>query len=75
MTTKPAIGTSCGVQWLYYADSCRRTRLVGLAALVGVVNSEALYHSTTHFQTQVSVIMRALLVPCLQVDVSVLDHE
>ncbi|KAI0698551.1 hypothetical protein C8T65DRAFT_660552 [Cerioporus squamosus] len=56
-------------------ETRNRTRLVGLAALVGVVNSEALYHSMTYFQSQVSVIMRALLVPFLQVDVSVLDHE
>ena len=50
-------------------------RLVGLAALVGVVNSEALYHSLTHFQPQVNVIMRALVLPFYQVDVSELDHE
>ena len=51
------------------------TRLVGLAALVGAVNSEALYHSLTHFQPQVTIMLRALLLPFFQVDISVLDHE
>ena len=51
------------------------TRLVGLAALAAVVNSDALYHSLTHFQSQVATIMAALLLPVFQVDVSVLNHE
>ncbi len=54
---------------------CCRTRLIGLAALVGAVNSEALYKPSAQFQPQVSIIMRALLIPLLQVDVSVLSHE
>ncbi|KAI0368151.1 hypothetical protein BV20DRAFT_948958 [Pilatotrama ljubarskyi] len=52
-----------------------RTRLIGLAALVGAVNSEALYKPSAQFQPQVSIIMRALLIPLLEVDVSVLNHE
>ncbi|KAF9821208.1 hypothetical protein IEO21_00816 [Rhodonia placenta] len=38
-----------------------RTRLVGLAALTAAVHSEALYHSSTHFNLQVTTIMPALL--------------
>ncbi|KAH9853607.1 hypothetical protein C2E23DRAFT_728277 [Lenzites betulinus] len=56
-------------------ETRNRTRLIGLAALVGAVNSEALYKPSGQFQPQVSIIMRALLIPLLQVDVSVLNHE
>ncbi|KAI0832301.1 hypothetical protein BC628DRAFT_1308939 [Trametes gibbosa] len=56
-------------------ETRNRTRLIGLAALVGAVNSEALYKPSGQFQSQVSIIMRALLIPLLQVDVSVLNHE
>ncbi|KAI0638061.1 hypothetical protein C8Q77DRAFT_1089093 [Trametes polyzona] len=56
-------------------ETRNRTRLIGLAALVGAVNSEALYKPPAQFQPQVSIIMRALLIPLLQVDVSVLNHE
>ncbi|OJT13104.1 Protein EFR3 [Trametes pubescens] len=56
-------------------ETRNRTRLIGLAALVGAVNSEALYKPSAQFQPQVSIIMRALLIPLLQVDVSVLSHE
>ncbi|KAI0775921.1 hypothetical protein BD413DRAFT_255861 [Trametes elegans] len=56
-------------------ETRNRTRLIGLAALVGAVNSEALYKPSAQFQPQVSIIMRALLIPLLQVDVSVLNHE
>ncbi len=74
--TGPSLAVSLRSRpFLRNADFILSTRLVGLAALVGVVNSEALYHSMTYFQPQVSVIMRALLVPFLQVDVPVLDHE
>ena len=51
------------------------TRLVGLAALAAVVNSDTLYHSVSHFQPQVAIIMAALLLPFFQVDLSVLNHE
>ncbi|KAH9918217.1 uncharacterized protein BXZ73DRAFT_92274 [Epithele typhae] len=56
-------------------ETRNRMRLVGLVALASVVNSQALYHSSTHFQPQVEVIMSALLIPFFQVDISVLDHE
>ncbi|KAI0750655.1 hypothetical protein C8Q80DRAFT_1217629 [Daedaleopsis nitida] len=56
-------------------ETRNRTRLVGLAALVGAVNSEALFHSPTYFQPQVTVIMRALLLPLFQVDIPALDNE
>ncbi|OSC96810.1 hypothetical protein PYCCODRAFT_1399829 [Trametes coccinea BRFM310] len=56
-------------------ETRNRTRLIGLAALASAVNSEALYKPSAQFQPQVSIIMRALLIPLLQVDVSVLNHE
>ncbi|KAI0650320.1 hypothetical protein C8Q79DRAFT_902424 [Trametes meyenii] len=56
-------------------ETRNRTRLIGLAALVGAVNSEALYKPSAQFQPQVSIIMRALLTPLLEVDIPVLDHE
>ncbi|EKM59162.1 uncharacterized protein PHACADRAFT_181156 [Phanerochaete carnosa HHB-10118-sp] len=52
-----------------------RTRLIGLAALTGVVTSEALYHSTQQLKAQVSIFMVALIAPLLLVEVSALDHE
>ncbi|OCH92881.1 hypothetical protein OBBRIDRAFT_772486 [Obba rivulosa] len=52
-----------------------RTRLVGLAALMAAVNSEALFHPSTHFKPQVSIIMHALLTSVLEVDVATLEHE
>lgn len=51
------------------------TRLVGLAALTGVVTSEALYNSTTQLKAQISTFMPALLIPLLETDVSTLDAE
>lgn len=78
MTVKPATGSSAQrISGHSQPDlMCRcRTRLIGLAALVGAVNSEALYKPSGQFQPQVSIIMRALLIPLLQVDVSVLNHE
>ncbi|KAJ7068417.1 hypothetical protein C8F01DRAFT_1364767 [Mycena amicta] len=52
-----------------------RTRLVGFAALTGALNSEALYNDSVQFKTQVSVIMRPILVTVFQTDVDVLDHQ
>lgn len=50
-----------------------RTRLVGLAALTGVVTSEALYHSTQQLKAQVSIFMVSLFTPLLLVEVLALD--
>lgn len=52
-----------------------RTRLVGLAALTGAVNSEVLYNTSSEFKTQVTLIMRPLLVTLLFTELSVLDQE
>ncbi|KAI0736189.1 hypothetical protein C8Q72DRAFT_769172 [Fomitopsis betulina] len=52
-----------------------RTRLVGLSALIAAVHSEALYHTSTNFNLQVSVIIPALLTPLLDVDIDTLNHE
>ncbi|KAG1840083.1 hypothetical protein DFJ58DRAFT_858586 [Suillus subalutaceus] len=51
-----------------------RTRLVGLAALTGAVNSEALYCSSNHYKPQVSIISRALLFHVMNAELSVLDE-
>ncbi|KAG2156199.1 hypothetical protein DEU56DRAFT_224351 [Suillus clintonianus] len=51
-----------------------RTRLVGLAALTGAVNSEALYCSSSQYKPQASIISRALLFHVMNADLSVLDE-
>lgn len=53
----------------------RSTRLVGLAALTGVVTSEALYHSSAQLREQVAAFIPALILPLIEVEVSTLDHE
>ncbi|KAL4076113.1 hypothetical protein J3A83DRAFT_4089467 [Scleroderma citrinum] len=50
-----------------------RSRLVGLAAVTGVVNSEALYASSTQFKPQVSSLTDALLFHVIFADVKSLD--
>ncbi|KAI0701799.1 hypothetical protein BC835DRAFT_1411283 [Cytidiella melzeri] len=57
------------------AEVMNRTRLVGLAALTGVVTSDALYNSTTQLKMQISTLIPALLIPLLDGEISVLDHE
>lgn len=49
------------------------TRLVGLAAITGVVNSEALYASSTQFRPQVSSVIGALLFHVIHADTKILD--
>jgi hypothetical protein len=51
------------------------TRLIGLAALKGAVNSEALYNDSSQFRVQVSAIVRSLLVTLLQAEISVLNDQ
>ncbi|KIJ20294.1 hypothetical protein PAXINDRAFT_126974 [Paxillus involutus ATCC 200175] len=51
-----------------------RTRLVGLAAVAGVVNSEALYVSPNQFKPQASRIIRALLFHIFQSDLKMLEE-
>ncbi|KAF9226605.1 hypothetical protein BS17DRAFT_800622 [Gyrodon lividus] len=55
-------------------DLRNRTRLVGLAAVAGVVNSEALYASFAQFKPQVSRIIRALLFHIIQSDLKMLEE-
>ncbi|KAF7301808.1 Cellular morphogenesis-related protein [Mycena indigotica] len=52
-----------------------RTRLVGFAALTGALNSEALYNDSVQFRTQVSVIMKPILVTVFQTNVDILEHQ
>ncbi|KAH7931244.1 hypothetical protein BV22DRAFT_1027474 [Leucogyrophana mollusca] len=52
-----------------------RTRLIGLAALTGAVNSEALYTSSSQFAPQVKVIARPLLFHVVKTEVSVLEDR
>ncbi|TFY61600.1 hypothetical protein EVJ58_g4417 [Rhodofomes roseus] len=67
--------SSLGTQRLDDRETRNRTRLVGLAALIAAVHSEALYHSSTHFKLQVSTVTSALLTPLLEADVDTLNHE
>ncbi|KAG6854863.1 hypothetical protein C0991_012053 [Blastosporella zonata] len=52
-----------------------RTRLIGFAALSGALNSEALYHDPAQFKSQVSTIMRPLLVTLFETEIDVLDEQ
>jgi protein EFR3 len=51
-----------------------RTRLVGLAAINGVVTSEALYSSST-FKDQVATLVPATLSNLQEIELSVLEDE
>ncbi len=60
----------------YFADAnVSRTRLLGLAAILGVVTSEVLYYSSTQFKPQISTLVPALLIPLFNVEVPVLEEE
>ncbi|KAH7914390.1 hypothetical protein BJ138DRAFT_1000116 [Hygrophoropsis aurantiaca] len=52
-----------------------RTRLVGLAALAGAVNSEALYSSSSQFGIQAAIIVRPLLFHVMKTEVSILEDR
>ncbi|PBK72748.1 hypothetical protein ARMSODRAFT_953146 [Armillaria solidipes] len=52
-----------------------RTRLVGFAALTGALSSEALYNDSLQFRSQVSIIMRPILVTMFQTGLKVLDDQ
>ena len=51
------------------------TRLLGLAAILGVVTSDVLYYSSTHFKPQISTLVPALLAPLFNVEVPLLEDE
>jgi hypothetical protein len=57
------------------SDRYFSTRLIGLAALKGAVNSEALYNDSVQFRVQVSAIVRPLLLTLLQSEISLLNDE
>lgn len=52
-----------------------RQRLVGIAALTGVVTSDALYHSTSEFPKQISIIIPGLLTTLYEADLEVVKVE
>ncbi|KAF8591435.1 hypothetical protein K439DRAFT_1380352 [Ramaria rubella] len=52
-----------------------RQRLVGIAALTGVVTSDALYHSTSRFSKQISIIIPGLLLTLHEADLHVVRDE
>ncbi|KAG7449059.1 uncharacterized protein BT62DRAFT_985448 [Guyanagaster necrorhizus] len=52
-----------------------RMRLVGFAALTGALSSEALYNDSLQFRSQVSIIMRPILVTMFQTGLKVLDDQ
>jgi hypothetical protein len=52
-----------------------RRRLIGIAALTGVVTSDALYHTASEFARQVLIILRGLLYSPLEADLEALKEE
>ncbi|KAF8529059.1 hypothetical protein BU17DRAFT_37309 [Hysterangium stoloniferum] len=56
-------------------ETRNRRRLVGIAALTGVVNSDALYHATAEFSNQVSIIVPGLLFTLKETEADVLKDE
>ena len=52
-----------------------RQRLVGIAALTGVVTSDVLYHSTSEFPRQVSIIIPGLFRTLYEADLEVVKVE
>ncbi|KAJ6486378.1 hypothetical protein C8R47DRAFT_979717 [Mycena vitilis] len=52
-----------------------RTRLIGFAALTGALNSEALYNDSVQFRTQVSVMMRPILLTVFETPIHALEHQ
>lgn len=55
--------------------SCHRTRLIGLAALTADLNSEALYNDIGHFGSQVSIILRPIMIILFETPISLLDDQ
>ena len=56
-------------------ETSSSTRLIGLAVLFGALNSEALYHDPVQFKTQVSIIMRPILVTLFETGIDHLDQQ
>ncbi|CAK5275407.1 unnamed protein product [Mycena citricolor] len=52
-----------------------RTRLIGLAALTGALNSEALYNDSVQFRAQVAVMMKPILDTIFQAPIHVLEQQ
>ncbi|RXW24630.1 hypothetical protein EST38_g1234 [Candolleomyces aberdarensis] len=50
-----------------------RTRLIGFAAVAGALHSEALYNNSRQFRTQVSILLRPILVTLFQTDIATID--
>ncbi|KAI6130397.1 hypothetical protein EDD16DRAFT_1882443 [Pisolithus croceorrhizus] len=65
--------TQCNAERRSFDDELKnRTRLVGLSAVTGVVNSEALYVSATQFKPQASSLTSALLPHIIHADLKIL---
>jgi K+ transporter len=60
---------------LLMLKSFYRTRLIGLAALTAALNSEALYNDIGHFGSQVSIILRPIMVILFETSISLLDDQ
>jgi hypothetical protein len=52
-----------------------RQRLVGIAALTGVVTSDALYHSASEFVKQVFIVIPGLLLTLYEADLDTVKVE
>ena len=57
------------------SHSTTRQRLVGIAALTGVVTSDALYHSASEFAKQVSILIPGLLLTLYEADLDMVKVE
>ncbi|KAL0067573.1 plasma membrane localization protein [Marasmius tenuissimus] len=52
-----------------------RTRLVGFAALIGAINSEALYNDSNQFRAQMTILVRPVLKTLLETDLRTLEEQ
>ncbi|KAF9008936.1 hypothetical protein BDQ17DRAFT_88445 [Cyathus striatus] len=56
-------------------ETKNRTRLVGFAALMGALNSDALYNDSVQFQAQALTILRPILLVLFEADFLTLDEQ
>ncbi|EAU84904.2 EFR3 [Coprinopsis cinerea okayama7 len=57
------------------SETRNRTRLIGLAAITGALNSEALYNDSRQFKAQIIVLMRPILLSLFETNLSTLDEQ
>lgn len=52
-----------------------RTRLIGFAAVINALNSEALYNDSRQFRTQTSILLRPVLASLFQANINALEEQ